>query len=265
MVAITEFIGPWQGGSTPGQVEGECVVSLGDRQVDGERLIDDAVGIDPGGALVGAVGQLLDLGAHLPGGGFAQLLDGGLDGLGTVAIEQRGEPPGTDLERGSLGLDVADPLLGDADVGHDDGVDLGVHPAALEELDRRQAQPLLLDLGGTRREAAGDGTADVGPVAGVGEPAPVPALVEEGLDEADIHQMCAAEIGVVDDVDVVGLGRCRLAGSDLVDHRLGTVLHGADEDRQAQLALGDQRPVGQGVNAIRAVVGLGDHRREGGA
>jgi len=39
------------------------------------------------------------------------------------------------------------------------------------ELDRRQAQPLLLNLGGARREAARHHAADFGPVAGVGKPA----------------------------------------------------------------------------------------------
>ena len=50
-----------------------------------------------------------------------------VDGGVAVAVEERGQAVGADEERGGLGLDVADALLGDADVRGDDRVDLGVH------------------------------------------------------------------------------------------------------------------------------------------
>ena len=52
---------------------------------------------------------------------------------------------------------------------------------ALEELDRRQAQPLLLDLGGVAEKPPGTDAAGVRPVAGVGEPAPEPAAEKNGF------------------------------------------------------------------------------------
>ena len=168
-------------------------------------------------------------------------------------------------ERRGLRLDVADALVRDADVGLDDGEDLAVHLAALEELHGRQAKPLLLDLCGVRREAARHRAADVGPVAGVLEPAEQRAIDEDGLGEAHVHQMRAAEIRVVDDVDVAGLRRARPALADQADQLRRRVLHRADEDRQAVLALRDERAGVGGVDAVRAVVGLGDDGGEGGA
>ena len=91
------------------------------------------------------------------------------------------------------------------------------------------------------------------------------SVAPEGGCEADVHQVGAAEVGVVDDVDVAGLGRQGLAGGDALDDVAGRELHGADEDRKPAGSLGDQRAVAGGVDAVGAVVGLGDDRREGGA
>jgi hypothetical protein len=145
------------------------------------------------------------------------------------------------------------------------GHQLGVELAALVELHRRQAQALLLDLGGVGREAAGDHAADVGPVAGVGEPAEEAAGAEERLDELHVHEVRAAEVGIVEDVDVALLRRPCPALADGVDHGGHGVLHRADEDRQAQLPLRDQLAGVGGVEAVGAVVRLGDHGAEGGA
>ena len=183
----------------------------------------------------------------------------------SVAVDQARQPPLADVERGGLGLDVADALVGDAHVGAQDRVDLRVHLPALEELDGGQPEPLLLDLGGVRREAARHHAADIGPVAGVLQPAEDLAAVVERHGEAHVHQVRAAEVGVVDDVDVAGRRRAGLALADQADQLGGGVLHGADEHRQAQLALADQRAGVAVVDARGAVVGLGDHRREGGA
>ena len=70
--------------------------------------------------------------------------------------------------------------------------------------------------------------------------------------------MGAAEVGIVADVDVA---RLQIAGA--LDEGPGRVLHGADENRQAKLALGDQRPVIAMVDAVGPVHRLGDHRAEG--
>ena len=69
---------------------------------------------------------------------------------------------------------------------------------------------------------------------GIGQPGEEFAAIEERFDELHIHQMRAAQIGVVDDINVAGL---HVGGA--LDDGLGGELHGTDEDRQAKLALGD--------------------------
>ena len=160
-------------------------------------------------------------------------------------------------ERGGLRLDVPDALIRDADVGQDDGEDLLVHHATLEQLDRRQPESLLLHLRRVGGEAPGHHAAGVRPVSGVGEPREKLAPVEVGLHEAHVHQVGAAQVGVVDDVEIA---RREVAGA--LDHRLGAELHGADEDRQAELALRDELSGGGVVDAVGAVQRLRDHRAE---
>ena len=94
---------------------------------------------------------------------------------------------------------------GHADIRHDDGEDLVVELARLEEPHRRQAQSLLLDLGRSRRIAARHRAADVRPVSGVRKPGEQPSAIEERLHELDVHQVRAAEVGVIDGEDVAGL------------------------------------------------------------
>jgi len=66
---------------------------------------------------------------------------------GYISIQDSVEPVLADQQCGGLGADVADALVGDADVGADDGVDLGIEHALLEQFDRRQPQAFLLDCG----------------------------------------------------------------------------------------------------------------------
>ena len=235
------------------------LAALGDGHGDAQRLVIDAVGIDERLARPDAIRDLGDPSAHLLRGARPQLGDRVLDQRPAVAVEQGGQALLADGERRGLRLDVADPLVGDPDVRQDDRQDLLIQPALLVELDGRQAQALLLDLGRIGGEAARHGTTGIRPVAGVGEPGEQLAAVEERLGEAHVHQVRAAEIGVVDDDHVArpDLGHA-------LDHRLGRELHGADEHRQPQIALGDQGAVAA-VDAIRAVHRLRDHRAERGA
>ena len=128
----------------------------------------------------------------------------------------------------------------------------------LVEFYGREAQTLLNHLGGTRREAARHHTAGVGPVTCVRQPGEVRALVEERPGEAHVHQVGAAEVGVVDGEDVA-LVHGGLGG----DQVLGRELHRADEDRQPQLALGDELAVLARVDAVGAVEALRDDGTEG--
>ena len=86
---------------------------------------------------------------------------------------------------------------------------------------------------------------------GIGEPGEHLALVEVGAVEAHVHQVRAAQVGIVRDVDIP-----RPDVPRTFDDGLGTELHGSDEDRQAELALGDQRTGVLVIDAVGAVQGL---------
>ena len=77
--------------------------------------------------------------------------------------------------------------------------------------------------------------------------------------------MGAAKIGIIDDIDVARVRGGRASLADQPDQLGCRILHGADKDRQAARPLRDQRPVIGGVNPVRPVIRLGDHRRKGGA
>ena len=170
MVAMTLFIGPLQGGLVPVMSKCSSPSRLGHGHLDDERLVDHAIGIDDGAAAIRAVGYGLYAGAHLLRGATAKLSNCGLHSFRTIAIDQCGQPLGTDVECRRLRFDVADPLISDPNVREYDGEDFFIHLAGFDQLDRRQAQAFLLDLGGVRRESTRHHAADVGPVPGVGQP-----------------------------------------------------------------------------------------------
>ena len=66
---------------------------------------------------IGAVRHGGDVGAHLLGGAAAQFGDRRDHGFVAVAVEDGEEPLLADKQRRGLGADVADALVGDADVG----------------------------------------------------------------------------------------------------------------------------------------------------
>ena len=240
------------------QVEGEVLPCLRDAQADAERCVVDAVGIDEGLALVDAVGDLRDFGPHLPGGTGPELGNHLLDDTVAITVDKLSEALLAHVQRSRLCLDVADALARHADIRHDDGEDLLVQLARLEEPHRRQAQPLLLDLGRPRRIASRHRAADIRPVSGVGKPGEQAPAVEERLHELDVHEVRAAEVGVVDGEDVAGLHRLGAR-----DHRLRRLLHGAHEDRQAEIALGDELAGIAVIDAVGAILALGDDGAEG--
>ena len=95
-------------------------LGMQDVEPDFQRLVDDAIGIDDGRAFVGAVRQAANLGPHLLRRARLELGNGGRHDVLAVAVEQHGEAALADSQRCCLRLDVADPLIGDADIGKDD-------------------------------------------------------------------------------------------------------------------------------------------------
>ena len=92
---MTLFIGPWHGGDEPLMSNDSAARSTSlppvfvMRIAILQRLVDDAVGIDEGLAVVDAVGDGRDLLAHLARRAALELDDRGVDGGVAVAVEQR--------------------------------------------------------------------------------------------------------------------------------------------------------------------------------
>ena len=117
-----------------------------------------------------------------------------------------------------------------------------------------------MNLGRARRPAARHAAADVHPVAGAGEQREQFAVGEVGRHQHDVLQVRAADIGIVDDPHVA-----RLEAAFLLDERdqVGDgELHVGEEHRQAVAPLRDGLARDGMEDAVRAVVGLGDDRRD---
>jgi hypothetical protein len=97
VVAITEFIGPWQGGelSERSKVRVSSALVTVRRMASGASMTPSES--TQAGCCVDAVRQFPDLGAHLPGCGGTKLLDGGLDGGTAIAVEKGPEAAGTHI------------------------------------------------------------------------------------------------------------------------------------------------------------------------
>ena len=246
-----------------GKVEAQRVADLLDRQRNGERPVDHPVGIDDCRRSPGAVRHARNMRPHLFRGTPPEFGDGLDDGCVAVAVEDLEEARLADMQCCGLRLDIADALVRHPDVGGDDRVDFRVERASLEEFDRRQPEALLFHRRGRRGKAARHRAAYVGPVAGIRQPAEDPPLPVDRHGEAHVHQMRAAEIWIVDDIDVAVLRLQAAACGDHLDDGPCRMLHDPDEYGQAFAALGDKRAVEGRIDAVRTIVGLRDDRREG--
>ena len=177
---------------------------------------------------VDAVGQRRELGAHQA---LAEQLE-----LVQVAAALGRAVPLEDLDQaalagaagGDLGAQVADHLDRLARVLLDDPEHGLVLAAGLVELEQRQPQPLLVDLGRVHGDRAGREAADVDVVRHRrGVPLEL-AVVEDRLDHVDVGQVLAAEaVRVVGDEDVAGLDVLAEVLADVPhDRREGAELDG---------------------------------------
>ena len=152
-----------------------------------------------------AVGQLADTLAHPSFGAVEIHRDAGEHGVPAVLRNQ----PLDALLRHPAGperrFEVAEPFLGQPHVAQQQAHHPFVAPSALVELDRGDADPLLVDAGREPGVAARGHSSHVGPVgANRGEDEQLPAG-EDREEHGDVVQVGAAAIGVVehDDVAVV--------------------------------------------------------------
>ena len=163
-----------------------------------------------------------------------------------------------DPQRADLRVEVAPRVPRRAVVGHDQPPQVHVVDVALDDLDRRDAQALLEDLGGVGGEAADRLAADLGEVADVGDEAEQLALVEDGPDHRVLGDVRAAAVGVVVQHDVAGLERL---DAELLERPAHDEQAGRDL-RRAELRLADHvaAPVEEHAREVEALV---EDRREG--
>ena len=264
--AVTDsgaLMGPLTWRVAAGEVDDQAVAGLLDVHADPERrvvalrVVGNAVAVAEVLETALAVRQIGQGRAHQPLGIVHDLGHVADEPLGAVALRQSLQPLGRAQGGGELGAEVALALVGRAHVGQDHLLEVDIERAAADEPQRRQAQPLAVDLR-DRAVAAGRGRADIGPVraqAGVAEQAPV---VEGRAHHVDIGEVAAAEVGVVVDehVAVVHVGA---EGGDHGAHRIG---HGAQMDRQIG-PLRHHRSLGV-EHAAGVVAGRFQDRRVGG-
>ena len=119
-----------------------------------------------------------------------------------------------------------------------------------------------MDFRRFRGPASRNVAADVHPVAGRRHQREQLAVDEIGRDQLHVLEMAAAEIGIVHDPDVAGPEAALAVRNH--DDALHGELHVGEEDRQAVAALRDRLPGLRVEDPVRAVVRLGDDRRDGG-
>ena len=153
--------------------------------------------------------------------------------------EQLPQPALADARRADHGREIAAEVAGMAHVEHDHLVDVLAPLALLVELQRRDADAFLVDLGGAGVVGAVRGAADVALVRAVDRPEGQAVAVEDRDEGRQVRQMVAAAVGVVEQVDVTRADR---ALEELV-HRLGRERQSADMDRH-MLGLRDQATLG---------------------
>ena len=219
-----------------GVVHGHAVAVDGDPHLQQRLLLGHAVVVDDDvGEVVDAVGHLGDLGAHAALGVVLDGLAEHLEPLRTVAVHEFQHPPLPHVQRADHRLQVAVGHPRRAHVGHDDVPD-GLHVlAALDDLQRRDAQPLLEDLGGVAGETAGHLAAHLGHVPDARHEGHQLVVVEDGLDDAVLGEVTATPERVVVEDHVLGV---EVLGADLVDRPLDDEEDGA-ELRRAELGLRD--------------------------
>lgn len=176
-------------------------------------------------------------------------------GVRAVAGAQRAQALHAPPAGGELGVEVSERGIGVAHVGGDEVVQLAVALAAADELERREDQPFLEQLGALGALGARHAPADVdvmGDRAGVADQL---ALVVRGREHLQVRRVRAPQVRVVGEDGVAGLQR-----AVAVQRRLERELHEAELGGDL-LGVRDHRPLAVEDAAVE-VEHLADDRRE---
>ena len=128
-------------------VDADMVVVHGDGNLDGNRLGRQSIVIDVIGEAVGALGPAPDFLARHALGIVEDFLQIEAGGGAAVALEQLAQFAHTHPRAGILRPQIAQHPLGQSHVQPDQSLQGVVHLAALVQLDHRDAQAFLIDLG----------------------------------------------------------------------------------------------------------------------
>ena len=139
------------------KVDHQLVTANPDRDPDKDRLIDDAVVLHVVLADIVAIGPRGDHLSHAPLRLPADRLDRHLDRLATVARHELAQARNRRAVGRGLRLEVTPHVAGHPHVVEDQLAEIAVEDARSVELDRRDAESLLVDLTGLGIEAAGGG------------------------------------------------------------------------------------------------------------
>ena len=185
------------------EVDHDAVAVDGYGDLEHQRAVGHVVGVDVAGCVVGAVRQGLDLLPRQVLGVVDQHIHVAAHRGRAVAVGEAHQAPLARPGRGDLRSEVAQHLVGHAHVGgedREDGLD-GLAPVV--EPESRDAQPLLVYLGGVGRVRPRDDASHVRMVRDDAGEALGLAVDEHGLNYVDVGQVYAAGgVGVVQDEHV---------------------------------------------------------------
>jgi hypothetical protein len=176
-----------------------------------------------------------------------------------VLIQEFRELPPHDGVRRRHAVKVAQDLGRESDARRDNVEHVLVGLPGLVQLQDREADALLEDVGGVRRERAAADIGQVGDRARIGDDLPVP---EDRRHHGHVRQVPGADLGIVGGEHVAG--HELLGGVSLEEVLLNRDREGGDEDRDRPGALGERSSPRIHQHGDVVVV-LAHDRREGGA
>ena len=184
------------------------------------------------------------------------------DGVITIFIQQRGQPAMAQIQRTHLRVQITIDRQRQTGIGAQDRQDIILPHTGTEQLDRRDMHPFLKALGGCRVVISGHIAANIMPVANGCEVTEYLSVAEHRADKLEVRQVCAALIGIIENIDIAIHGRVVAGQFDDMAHGKG---HDPDKDRQAFLAL-HKGFTGLGIiQPVRGIMCFGNNRVEGAA
>ena len=189
-----------------------------------------AVGVDPALAGVLAVGDRLDLLGHPPVRVVDQRVDVAKQLVGPVLQAHVPQLVGALAHRAHLRQQVAVQRLAVTDVRQVEPDHVLPPPPALDELDGRQRDALLIDVARRAEHARRRGGAGVLLVAAGDRPEHVPLLEEHRHGDHEVADVRVAAVGIVAGEDVALGDVAREVGGDLAQHEV----HRRRVDRDAR-------------------------------